>query len=72
MTEKNSIGFVEMWIRVFKSNRTFGNTRMNTKHPNTNRLQKKLNTTERRNQMNRVQSIECKVLKYKALKYLEI
>ena len=42
MTEKNSTGFVEMWIRVFKSNRTFGNTRMNTKHPNTNRLQKKI------------------------------
>lgn len=29
-----------MWIRVFKSNRMFENTRMNIKHSNTNRLQK--------------------------------
>ena len=49
------------------------NTRMNTEHSNTNRLQKNHQVQIRwGHQMNRTQNVECKVLKYKVLKYLNI
>ena len=45
----------------------------NTKHSNTNRSQKNHKVQIKwRNQMNRIQNIECRVLKLKVLEYLKM